>query len=146
MTGKTNVFEQGLLQAVFQAVFSSSGVTTLFANASSPATNIWMSLHSSDPGIGGSQNSAESVYTGYARVSVARTSGGFSVSSNSVSPAANISFPACTGGSTTAVNWGIGLSSAGAGTLLYTGTITPNIVISNGVTPILTTGSAVTES
>ena len=146
MTGKTNVFEQALLQAAFQAVFTSSGVSTLFQNAAAPSSAWWMSLHSSDPGIGGSQNSAESVYTGYARVAVARTSGGFSVSSNSVSPAANITFPACSGGSTTAVNWGLGLSSAGAGTLLYTGTITPNISISNGVTPILTTASALTES
>jgi hypothetical protein len=39
----------------------------------------------------------------------------------------------------------VGTDASGAGKILYYGTISPNISISNGVTPILTTASAITE-
>ena len=39
----------------------------------------------------------------------------------------------------------IGTASSGAGKVLYKGTVTPNISISTGVTPELTTASTVTE-
>ncbi len=55
-------------------------------------------------------------------------------------------FPAATAGSETKTFWGIGTASTGAGTLLYSGSITPSIVVSNGVTPELTTSSTATES
>jgi hypothetical protein len=67
------------------------------------------------------------------------------VTANSVSPVANITFPAATGGTETATHWAVGTDASGAGKILYYGTISPNISISNGVTPILTTASAITE-
>lgn len=39
----------------------------------------------------------------------------------------------------------VGKATSGAGQILYSGTVTPNISISNGVTPRLTTASTVTE-
>jgi hypothetical protein len=56
-----------------------------------------------------------------------------------------VSFPAGTGGSGTATHFGIGTASSGAGILLYKGTISPNIVTGNGVTPKLLAGTVVTE-
>jgi hypothetical protein len=67
------------------------------------------------------------------------------VTANSVSPAANVDFPACTGGTATITHFGIGTALSGAGVLLYKGTVTPNIAVSSGVTPRLTTASTITE-
>lgn len=139
---KGNTFENDWLKLVFQAI----AIANIADNAaSSPLTNLQISLHTADPDEGGSQTTNECAYTSYARVAVARSVAGFTVTGNSVSPAANIDFPACTGGTETATHFGIGTASSGAGKLLYKGTITPNINISTGVTPRLTTSSTVTE-
>lgn len=82
----------------------------------------------------------------YARVAVARSGSGFTVSTNTAVLAANVDFAAATSGSVTATHFGIGTDSSGTGKLLFFGPITPNIVISNGVTPRLTTGTTVTEA
>lgn len=148
MAGKTTLFATDFLQAMFQAVFSGANIVNLFANSStSVLTNLYISLHTSDPGVGGNQTTNEISYTGYARVAVARTSGGFTVTNNSVSPAADIVFGTMTGGTGgTATFFGIGSASSGAGELFYSGAINPTIAVANTVTPTLTTGSTVTES
>jgi hypothetical protein len=139
---KGNTFENDLLQLIFNAV----AIANIADNASSsPLTNLYVSLHTSDPGEDGDQETNECTYTSYDRVAVARTAGGWTVSGNSVSPASTISFPAATGGTETATHWVVGTAASGAGKILYSGTITPNISISSGVTPQLTTSSAVTE-
>lgn len=112
---------------------------------SSTAGSFYLSLHTADPGEAGDQTTNEIAYTSYARVAVARSGSGFTVTGNSVSPAANVDFPAGTGGSGTATHFGIGTASSGAGVLLYKGTVTPNIVCGNGITPRLTTATAITE-
>jgi hypothetical protein len=76
---------------------------------------------------------------------VARSGAGWTITGNSVSPAANIDFPACTGGTATATHFSIGTVTSGAGLILYKGAISPTISISTGVTPRLTTATAVTE-
>lgn len=139
---KSNALENALLLLLFNA--------TTFANVainatSSPITDVYASLHTSDPGEAGDQTTNEATYTSYARVAVTRTSGGWTVTNNSVSPAANIDFPAGTGGSGTVTHFGVGKSSSGAGVLWYSGTVSPNIVTGNGVTPRLTTATAITE-
>jgi hypothetical protein len=40
----------------------------------------------------------------------------------------------------------VGLSTNSTADHLYAGTVTPNIAVSNGVTPQLTTATAITES
>jgi hypothetical protein len=112
--------------------------------ATSPQTNIHNSLHTADPGDAGTMTTSEIAYTSYARVNVARTSGGWTVSGNSVSPVANIEFPAGTGGSGTATHWATGKTGGGAADILVSGTVTPNITTGNGVTPRLTTATAIT--
>ena len=77
---------------------------------------------------------------------VARTSGGWSVTGNTADPVAAIVFPAATGGSETETFAAIGTASTGAGKILYHGPISPTIVVSTGVTPQITTTSAITES
>lgn len=139
---KGNTFENDLLKLIFNA----TAIANMADNAaSSPLTNLYASLHTADPGEAGNQTTNECAYTSYARVAVARTTDGWVVTNNSVSPAANIDFPAATGGSETATHWGVGTASSSTGKILYSGTISPNIAISNGVTPRLTTASTVTE-
>lgn len=139
---KSNAFENALLLLIFNA--------TLFANVainatSSPITDIHASLHTADPGEAGDQTTSESAYTSYARIAVVRTGSGWTVTANSVSPVASITFPAGTGGTGTVTHFGIGKSLSGAGVLFYSGTVTPNIVTGAGVTPSLTTATAITE-
>jgi len=139
---KSNSFENSLLLLIFNA--------TTFANVAinataSPITDIYTSLHTADPGEAGDQTTSETTYTSYARVAVVRTSSGWTVTNNSVSPVAAITFPAGTGGSGTVTHFGVGKSISGAGVLFYSGTVTPNIVTGNGVTPSLSTATAITE-
>lgn len=140
---KGNTFENDLMKLIFNAV----AIANIADNAAtSPLTNLYAGLHTADPGEAGDQTTSEISYTGYARVAVPRTSGGWTVTANSVSPVANIDFPASTGGTGGTVTHGvIGTAASAAGKLLYSGTISPNIVVSNGVTPRWTTASAVTE-
>lgn len=139
---KGNTFENDLLLLIFNA----TTIANIAINAtSSPLTNLFVALHTADPGEAGDQTTSECTYTGYARVSVARTSGGWTVAANSVSPAAAITFGACTAGSETAQFWSVGVATSGASKILYSGGISPTIAISSGITPQLGTGSAITE-
>lgn len=112
---------------------------------STTAGSLYFSLHTADPGEAGAQNTSEVTYTSYARVAVARSAGGFTVSGNAVSLVGNVTFPAGSGGSGTATYWGLGTDASGAGLLLYKGAISPSIVTGSGVTPQLTAGTVVTE-
>lgn len=139
---KGDTFENDFLKLVFNA----TAIANIADNAAtSPLTNLQVSLHTADPGETGNQTTSETAYTSYARVAVARTSGGWTVTANSVSPAANIDFPACTGSTSTITHFAVGTASSSTGKVLYKGTVTPNISVSSGVTPRLTTSTAITE-
>lgn len=139
---KGDTFENDLLKLLFNA----TAIANVADNAAtSPLTNLYVSLHTADPGETGTQATSEITYTSYARTAVARTSGGWTVTANSVSPVANIDFVAGTGGSGTATHFVVGSLVSTAGKLFYSGTVTPNIVTGNGITPRLTTATAITE-
>lgn len=139
---KSDTFENDLMKLIFNA----TAIANLADNAAtSPLTNLYVALHTADPGEAGTQATSEATYTSYARVAVARTSGGWTVTANSVSPVATISFPAATGGTNTISYFSVGVASTGATKILYSGTVTPNISVSSGVTPQLTTSTAITE-
>lgn len=140
---KSTTFRSDILKAVLQAVFTN--LTNILANGASPITDIYLSLHTSDPS-GGNQTTNEVSYTGYARVPVVRSALGWSVSGNVATPLADVVFGTCSAGSTTATHVGIGKSISGAGYLMWTGTLTPNIPISSSVIPTIPTGSTITET
>lgn len=136
--------ETALLALIFNA--------TAWANyadnaASTPQTQVACALHTADPGDAGTMSTSEIAYTSYARVNVNRNSGGWTVSGSSpasVSPVATIGFPAGTGGSGTATHFSTGKTGGGTTPILYSGTVTPNIVCGSGVTPQLTTATTMT--
>lgn len=139
---KGNTFENDWLKLVFNA----TAIANIADNAAaSPLINLFVALHTADPGEAGDQTTSEATYTSYARVTIARTTGGWTVTTNSVSPVANISFPQSTGGSNTITHFSVGVAVSGASKILYSGTVTPNITVNSGVTPILTTASTITE-
>jgi hypothetical protein len=142
---KTNTWENDLLLLQFNNTNSSLHGDATGLRGSTTAGSYYLSLHTADPGEAGDQTTSEVAYTSYARVAVARSSGGFTVATNTVALAAACVFPAGTGGSGTATHFGVGCSSSGAGKLLYKGAISPTIVCGNGVTPQINAGTIVTE-
>lgn len=100
--------------------FNADGVPGLADNAATtPNTDLFVSLHTADPLDAGLQDANEATYTGYARQAVVRTSVGWTVTGNSVSPAADIDFPEATAGSETITHFGVGVAASGATNLLY---------------------------
>src|SRR5437660_10228120 len=74
---KSDTFEADILKLIFNA----TAIANLADNAAaSPLTNISVALHTADPGETGNMTTSEATYTGYTRVSVARTSGGWTIS------------------------------------------------------------------
>lgn len=139
---KSSAFENDLLKLIFAA----TAIANIADNASSsPLTNLYVALHSADPGNSGNQSTSEISYTTYARVAVARTSSGWTVTASSVSPAADIVFATPSAGSGTATYWSVGTAASSTGKILYSGPITPSITITVGTPPTLTTASTVTE-
>ncbi len=136
--------------AILALIFNATAWANYADNAvSAPQTNIACALHTADPGTSGTQSTSESAYTSYARVNVARTSGGWTISGTgpaSCSPVSNISFPAGTGGSGTVTNFSTGKTGGGASAILWSGTVTPNISTGSGITPVLTTATTLTLS
>ena len=137
----SNTTESAILKLVFQAVAWGGYADNA---AASPETVIALALHTADPTDSGSMSSSEADYTSYARANVARTTGGWTEAGGSVTPVANIDFPAGTGGSGTVSFFSTGKSGGGASAILWSGTVTPNIVAGNGVTPRLTTATIIT--
>ena len=140
---KGNTFENDLIKLIFQG----TAIANLADNAAtSPNTQLFVSLHTADPGEAGSQTTSEATYTGYARVGVNRTSGGWTVTNNSVTNAAAITFPQCTGGSNTITHFAVGTASSGAGKVLYKGALTASLAVSNLIIPEFAVGTlTVTE-
>lgn len=139
----SNALANGLLLLLYNA--------TTFANyavnaTSSPQTNVEVAAHSATPGAGGSASTNEIAYTSYARAVVARTSGGWTVTAGSCSPAAAISWPAGTGGTGTITFFSTCKSGGGAAQLLDFGTVTPNLTTGSGITPQLSTASTIVYS
>ena len=141
--GKSSTFDNDLLRLILNGI----GIANIADNAAaSPLTNLYLSLHTTDPGPGGSQNTSEATYGGYARMAVPRTSLGFTVSGTSATLTASIIFPTATSGSETESWAAVGVALTGAGKILYRGPITPALAITTGIAPQLTTGTTLTES
>lgn len=81
--------------------------------------SLYVSLHTANPGTGGSQLTNETGYTGYGRIAVARSGAGWTVASNQVSNAGSVTFGICTANPETVTHFGVGTDSAGAGQMLY---------------------------
>ncbi len=114
------------MTSILDLIFNATTWTSIAINAtSSPATNIYVSLHNADPGASGNQTTNETAYTNYARVAVGRTSGGWTIAGSTpavnVTNASTITFAQCGASGDTLTHFGLGLASSGSGTLLLSG-------------------------
>lgn len=96
---------------------------------STTAGSLHVALASAYVGETGDQTTNELNYTGYGRVAVARSAGGFTVTGNSVSFTANVDFGQRTdnGAAQVARFFSIGTSASGAGKVIQHGVIGTNL-------------------
>lgn len=122
---KGNTFENDVMLKVFQATEFSWDANV----------NLYISLHTGDPGEGGSQTTSECAYGSYARQAVARDATGWDVASNQASNDDLIQFPQCSSGSETITHFAVGTASSGAGQILYSGALSSSLAVSTGIQP-----------
>ena len=137
----SNASETNLLNLLFNNTDWANVGDAAGLQNSAAAGSFYVALHTADPGDAGNQSTNEVSYTGYARVAVARTAGGWTVSGNKVSNTATVQFGECTAGSATATHFSVGLLTSGAGDILYSGSLSASRSISSGITPLFNAGA-----
>lgn len=138
MLALANTSQTSLVVLYFQNTAAANIGNTGGLQPSTVAGSWFLSLHTANPGTTGSQTTSEAAYGSYARVAVARSSGGWTVTGNQPCTAENAAaatFPAATGGSETETFFGIGTATSGAGQLLISAALTSSLSVSSGITP-----------
>lgn len=117
-------------------IFNATAWATVADNAAStPLTNLYLSLHTADPGTGNSQTTNETSYTNYVRIALARTSGGWTVATNTATNAALAQFAQCGATGATLTHVAIGTAASGSGNVLYAGALNSSLAVANGIQP-----------
>lgn len=137
----TNAFETALLSLYFLNTDHANIGDAAGLQNSAAAGSFYISLHTADPGEAGSQTTSETAYTGYARVAVARSGAGWTVSGNNASNAAAVTFPNCSAApGAVLTHFGIGSDVSGAGNLFFRGALTASYQPAIGNAPSFATG------
>lgn len=132
---KGNTWENELLLLVFNNTDAALIGDATGLRGSSTAGSLYVALHTGDPGEAGNQTTSEAAYGSYARVAVARSGAGWTVTGNAVTNAALIQFPQCSSGSETETHFSIGTASSGTGKILYKGALSASLAVSSGIQP-----------
>lgn len=143
---KSNTWENDILLLLFNNTLAANIGNAGGLPASTVAGSLYIGLHTADPGETGNQSTSETSYTGYARVAVARSGAGWTVSGTAptqVVNAATVTFGACTVGTPTITYFSVGKESAGATAILYSGILTASLAVSPGITPSFAAGALV---
>lgn len=126
LVGFGDTAETDLLKLIFNnTTWANVGDATGLVG-SSTAGSFFIGLHTADPNDSGDQSTSETSYTGYARVAVARSTGGWTVSGSAptqVANAAAITFGLCTAGSVTLTHVVIGRATSGTGEIIAGGAL-----------------------
>lgn len=133
-----NVSESSLLSLIFENANIANWGDATGLRGSTTAGSFYISIATADPGETGTQTTSESAYTNYARVAVARSTAGWTVSGTAPTQAANdaaITFPLCGATGSTVTHFVIGRDSSGAGEAIWSGALTAQLIISSGITP-----------
>jgi len=129
---------------LLKLIFNGTAWTSIADNtATSPATNLYLSLHTADPGVAGTQSTNETTYTNYVRIAVARTNVGWTVTTNTAANAALAQFAQCGATGATLTYVAIGMLSTGAGIILYSGALNSALAVANGIQPQFALGALV---
>jgi hypothetical protein len=138
---KKDDFENAILLLIFNNT-TVAGIGSDGLRGSTTAGSLYVALFKTIA-PSDSISGTELAYTGYARVAVARTTGGWTVSGNNASNTAEVAFGICTGG---APETAISFAVCKAGTknvddAIYWGDLTSSpLVINVGITPTFAVG------
>lgn len=137
----TNLFEDDLLELLFLNTAAPNVGDASGLQPAATAGSVLMSLHDSALGDADTlQTAHELSYTGYARVTGARSGANWTIASGVASNDNVLAFGEMTaGGPETAVDIGLNLLGSGDSLQIY-GTLTAPLVISNGIDPQLLAG------
>ena len=123
---------------IIEAQFGAGSVT--------PQANLYLALHTADPGEGGNQSTNEATYTGYARQAIA-VPGEWNTSPGQADNAQDIEFPEASAGTETLTHFSIGEDPTGAGNILYFDALSSSVNVVVGVIVKINAGNlVVTES
>lgn len=138
--GGTDRLEQDLLVVLFESTMPA------WASGSFSVSPGWyISLHTADPGTTATtQGASETSYTNYARKRLAQSTTNWSFAAEGGEATedndAQLSFAQCGTTGATITHFGIGTTSAGPGILLFRGSLTASLAVSNGITPFFAAG------
>ncbi len=138
---KSNTFENDLLQLIFNNVDIADVGDASGLQNSATAGSLYIALHTGDPGEAGTATTSECEYGSYARVAVARTVGGWTVSGNVASNTALAQFPECASSTETVTHVSITTAASGASKILYSGQLTSPRSVSAGIQPQFAIGA-----
>lgn len=132
---KSNTTEHDVLAAFLQGV--SPG---WMANP-----DVYIALHTADPGETGDQSTSETTYTNYARQPLTRASG-WTDGGSTFSNAALLQFPQCGATGATITHVSVGELVSGAGQIFYSGALNSPLTVANLIQPQFAAGAlTVTE-
>lgn len=138
--------ESDLLKLIFQNTNWANVGDATGLRGSTTAGSFFVSLHTANPGETGTQITSEAAYTNYARVAVARSSGGWTISGTAPTQSANAAattFPQSGSGPETETHFVVGRDTSGAGEILWYGALTASLVVNNLITPSFAIGALV---
>lgn len=135
---KTNAFETDILELLFNNNALANIGDASGLQPSATAGSLYVALYTIAPTD--STSGTECTYTGYARVAIARSAAGWTVSENNAYNTEAVTFDECTAGSETAVAFAI-MTTASGGDMLYWGDLDSNLSISSGTIPQFTAGA-----
>jgi hypothetical protein len=139
---KSNTFETELLLLLFNNTDIANIGDAAGLQNSATAGSLYVALHTADPGEAGNQSTSEAAYTGYARIAVARSGAGWTISNNNVTNAADIVFGTASGGTPeTLTHWSVGKESSGSTTILYKGALSASLIVNNLIAPRIIAGA-----
>jgi hypothetical protein len=142
----SNAFELDILKLLFQNTNIANLGDAVGVRGSTVAGSLYIALHTANPGAAGNQSTSEAAYAGYARVAVARSGAGWATSGSSPTAGANVAavtFPVSASGPETETHFSIGRDAAGAGEILWFGSLTASLVVNNLVTPSFPIGQLI---
>ncbi len=135
---KSAVFKTGILKLIYQNIALANIGNGAGLQPSGAAGSFYIALYEDDPTE--SDSGTESTYTSYARIAVARSAGGWTVTANVLTNAALITFPTSTGGTSTVTHVGIHTDVA-AGDLVDYGALSVSVLIEEDDIPKFAIGN-----
>lgn len=122
---------------ILALIFNATAWADIAENDStSPATNLYIRLHTGAVAAGDPGNQNEATYGGYAALAVVRTTSGWEIpSAGETSNAALAQFDECTSGSNVISHVSINKAASGAGACLYAGALAASRTITAGIQP-----------